>query len=274
MEKHEIETFLTLADELHFGRTAERLTISQARVSQTVQKLERRIGAPLFERTSRRVSLTPLGKQLQDGLAPAYAQLKQVEADVTAAARGVQGALRIGFLGAATGSLTPRILTGFRTAHPGVEIQMREVHPSDPLGPLRADEVDVLLTRLPVREPDLTVGPVVLSERQVLAVPSGHRFARRESVRMADLAGEPGFGAATTFQEMITLISAGEGVAPVPASVCCFYARPDVVFVALEDAPPTEVAVVWRTAGETAKSRAFAEAARRAVKENGSPADA
>ncbi|MGI5164613.1 LysR family transcriptional regulator [Spirillospora sp. CA-253888] len=302
MDKHEIETFLALADELHFGRTAERLLVSQARVSQTVRKLERRIGAPLFERTSRRVALTPLGRRLQDGLAPVYARLQQVEADVIAAARGVEGALRVGFLGAATGSLTPRILTGFRAAHPGVEIRMREVHPADPLGPLRADEVDVLLMRLPVREPDLTVGPVVLSERQVLAVPSGHPFARRESVRLADLAGETGFGVAgdapdywwdaqvprrtpdgepirrgqpvATFQEMMTLISAGEGVAPVAASVCCFYARPDVVFVPLEDAPPTEVAVVWRTAGETAKNRAFAEAARRAVEENGGPANA
>ncbi|MFC9640896.1 LysR family transcriptional regulator [Streptomyces mirabilis] len=61
MERHEIEAFLTLADELHFRRTSERLGLAQGRVSQTIKKLERRIGVPLFERTSRRVTLTPAG---------------------------------------------------------------------------------------------------------------------------------------------------------------------------------------------------------------------
>ena len=64
LERHEIEAFLTLAEELHFGRTAERLHVSTARVSQTIRKLERRVGAPLFDRTSRRVELSPAGGQL------------------------------------------------------------------------------------------------------------------------------------------------------------------------------------------------------------------
>ncbi|MGK5552420.1 LysR family transcriptional regulator [Actinomadura kijaniata] len=301
MDKHEIETFLALSEELHFGRTAERLHLSQARVSQTIKQLERRIGAPLFERTSRRVAPTPLGRRLHEGLAPVYAQLQSVVAEVTAAARGVEGVLRLGFLGSATGKLTPRILTAFGAAHPDVEIRMREVHPADPLGPLRDDEVDMLLTRLPVEEPDLRVGPVVLSERQVLAVPAGHRLARRPAVRLEELAEERTFGltgsapeywwdaqtprrtpggreirrgqSVGTFQEMMTLIAAGQGVSPVAASVCCFYARPDVVFVPLEDAPPTEVALVWRAAGETEKHRAFLRATCRVVTENGGPAD-
>ena len=70
LERYELETFLTLAEELHFGRTAERTHVSTARVSQTIKKLERRVGAPLFNRTSRHVELTPIGRQLYDDLTP------------------------------------------------------------------------------------------------------------------------------------------------------------------------------------------------------------
>ena len=77
MEQRDIEIFLTLAEELHFGRTAERLHVSTARVSQTIKKLERRIGAALFERTSRQVALTPIGRRLDDDLRPAYQQIRE-----------------------------------------------------------------------------------------------------------------------------------------------------------------------------------------------------
>jgi len=174
-EKHELEAFLVLAEELHFGRTAERLRRSQARVSQTIKKLERRIGAPLFERTSRRVALTPLGARLRDDLRPLYEGMDDAVARAVAAARGVDGVLRVGFLG--SGALTAAILSTFRARHPGCQVRMRETHFADPLGPLRSGEVDVLITRLPVDEPDLTVGPVVLSEPRVLG------RARAASVR-------------------------------------------------------------------------------------------
>ncbi|RJL22128.1 LysR family transcriptional regulator [Bailinhaonella thermotolerans] len=295
-----MDAFLTLAEELHFGRTAERLRLSQARVSQTIKKLERRIGAPLFDRTSRRVALTPLGAGLHAELEPLVRRLDALVERTVAAARGVDGVLRVGFLGAGAGELTPSIMEIFRSRHPGCEIQMREVHFADPLGPLRDGEVDVLLTRLPVEEPDLTVGPVVLAEPRVLAVPAGHPFARRAKVSLEDLARVTVFGVSgpapaywwdfhvpretpsgrpvprgqdvTTFQELLALIAAGQGVSPVAASVSRYYARPDVAFVPLDDAPDTEVAVVWRTAGATARTHAFARAAADAVESNGRPA--
>ncbi|WP_308203973.1 LysR family transcriptional regulator [Goodfellowiella coeruleoviolacea] len=300
LERHELEAFLVLAEELHFGRTAERLRLSQARVSQTISRLERRIGAPLFERTSRRVALTPLGVQLRDDLEPLHREMGEAVARAVAAARGVAGVLRVGFLGAGAGELTSAVLDAFRTANPGCEIQMRETHFADPLGPLRAGEVDVLVTRLPVREPDLTVGPVVLSEPRVLAVPARHRFARRQQVSLEDLARETVFGVTgpapdywwdfhvprftpsgrpvrrgqdvATFQELLALVAAGQGVSPVAASVERYYARPDIAFVPFDDAPATDVAVVWRTAGATARVRAFAQAAGEAVAANGGPA--
>ena len=299
-ERYELEAFLVLAEELHFGRTAERLRLSQARVSQTIRKLERGIGAPLFERTSRRVSLTPIGARLRADLEPLYRGRGEAIGRATAAARGVDGLLRLGFLGAGAGELTPLILDTFRARHPGCEIQMRETHFADPLGPLRAGEVDVLLTRLPVEEPDLTVGPVVLSEPRVLAVPARHPLARRRTVSLEDLAGHTVFGVAgpapdywwdfhvprstpsgkpvrrgqdvATFQELLALIAAGQGISPVAASVDRYYARPDIVFVPIDDAPPTDVAVVWRTANATARILAFVRAVEDAVRAHGGPA--
>ena len=77
MERQEIETFLALCEELHFGRTAKRLRISPARVTQLIQKTERRIGGALFERTTRGVVLTDLGRQLQRDLAPAHRAVEE-----------------------------------------------------------------------------------------------------------------------------------------------------------------------------------------------------
>ncbi|MBA9002459.1 LysR family transcriptional regulator [Thermomonospora cellulosilytica] len=299
-ERHELEAFLTLAEELHFGRTAERLRLSQARVSQTIRKLERRVGAPLFERTSRRVALTPLGARLRDDLRPLWEGVREAMARAQATARGVDGVLRVGFLGSGAGELTSAIMDTFTARHPGCEIVMRETHFADPLGPLRAGEVDMLITRLPVREPDLVVGPVVLSEPRVVAVPARHPFARRAAVSLEDLARDTVFGVTgpapdywwdfhvprftpggrpiprgqdvATFQELLALIAAGRGISPMAASVERYYARPDIAFVPLKDAPRTEVALVWRAAGVTARIRAFAQAARDAVTANGGPA--
>jgi DNA-binding transcriptional LysR family regulator len=91
MEQRDIEIFLTLADELHFARAAQRLHVSTARVSQTIKKLERRIGGPLFERISRRVQLTPIGHRLGDELRPAYQQIHDaIDAVMTAGPRRPQ----------------------------------------------------------------------------------------------------------------------------------------------------------------------------------------
>lgn len=296
-----METFLTLAEELHFGRTAERLLISQARVSQTVKKLERKIGAPLFERTSRVVRMSPLGRQLYEELAPLHAQIEQAVARAKDAARGVEGELTVGFLGSGAGSLTGSIMETFRKRCPRCEVRMRETQFQDPLGALRRGEVDVLFSCLPVEEPDLTVGPVVINEPRALAVPLGHPLAGRRSLSLEDCAGETFFGvvnsapaywwdfhvpprtpsgreirrgqAVATFQELMTLIATGQGVSPVIASVETYYARPDIAFVPVHDLPSADVALIWRTAGVNSRIRAFVRAVEDAVALNGGPAE-
>ncbi|MFI0448672.1 LysR family substrate-binding domain-containing protein [Actinomadura sp. 6N118] len=223
----------------------------------------------------------------------AYQQLDQAFERASATARGIDGVLRVGFLGSGANEWTSELVTEFRTRHPGCELRMTEVHCADPLGPLRIGDVDVLITRLPVEEPDLTVGPVLLSEPRMLAVPVGHPFSRRSSVPVEDLArvevidivgpapdywwefhvptttpnGRPinRRHGVRTFQELLTAIANGLGVSPVVESVSRYYARPDIVLVPMRDMPASEVALVWRTAGETARVRAFADAAERVV---------
>ncbi|CAM5521741.1 LysR family transcriptional regulator OS=Streptomyces alboniger OX=132473 GN=CP975_18280 PE=3 SV=1 [Streptomyces alboniger] len=300
MERQELETFLTLADELHFGRTAERLLLSQARVSQTVKRLERKIGAPLFERTSRVVRLSPLGRQLYEDMAPLHKEMEAAVARARDAARGIEGELSVGFLGSGAGSLTGAVLAAFRERCPGCEVRMRETQFHDPLGALRGGGIDLLFTCLPVAEPDLTVGPVVINEPRLLAVPVGHRLAGRTSVSLEELAGETFFGvvngapaywwdfhvpprtpsgraihrgqAVASFQELMTLIAAGRGISPVVASVERYYARPDVTFVPLRDVASADVALIWRTAGTNARSEAFVRAVRDVVEAHGGPA--
>lgn len=100
MELRDIEIFLTLAEELHFGRTAERLHLSQARVSQSISRQERRLGGALFDRSTRTVTLTPLGQRLRDDLHPGYGLIRKALTRAAETARGCSGTVRLGAMGA------------------------------------------------------------------------------------------------------------------------------------------------------------------------------
>jgi DNA-binding transcriptional LysR family regulator len=298
VEQREIEIFLTLAEELHFGRAAERLHVSTARVSQTIRKLERQIGAPLFERTSRRVVLTSIGSRLEEDLRPAYEQTRAGIERAIAAGRGVDGELKAGFVGTVVGRFLHDVAETFHTRHPACEVQIREARYNDFLDLLRAGELDLVLVPVSVKEPDLASSPVLFSEPIVLAVSARHPFARRDSVTLEDLARdrvlrpasipeymreelapnttpsgrpiEPGpeFG---TVQEMLSLIGAGQGVFPVPAHATRYDTRPDIAYVPISDGPPRERRLIWRTTAETTRIRAFTQAAQEFVTGNGAP---
>lgn len=273
MELRDVEIFLTLADELHFGRTAERLHVSQARVSQAIRAQERRIGAALFERTSRVVRLTPLGAQLRDDLRVGYDAILGGVARATETARAMSGTVRIGVFGA-MGSELQQLTVAFRGRHPESSVTLREIHFSDPFSTLRAGDIDVALLWRPVREPDLVQGPVLLTEGRVLAVPAGHELADRPSVSMEDFADRlfldpgpvlpaswaeamlprrtpggrpiPRGPRASTFHEVLTMVAAGEGLMPLNEHVLRYYTHPEVVFVPVRDAPTTAWSLVWR----------------------------
>jgi DNA-binding transcriptional LysR family regulator len=289
VELRDLEVFLTLATRLHFGRTAEETHVSQARVSQTIKKLERRIGAPLFERSSRRVELTPIGERLRDDVEPALRQLRSGLDAAVSAARGLAGALTIAFQAPPVADLVAPLLTAFRARLPDCELRIREAAFADPFASLRGGEVDLLTTLFPVREPDLTVGPTVLTEPLVLAVPARHPFARKASVSLEDLARDTVLRAAwpstggddprrpfhtprgrpiergrsvATLQELLAAVAGGEGVCPVAAHAADYFARPNIAYVPFRDAPPVSWGLVWRGANETERLRAFVRTAR------------
>jgi len=185
MELRDIEIFLALAEELHFGRTAERLHITPSRVSHVIKKQERRIGAPLFERTSRTVRLTPVGERLYQTLQPAYQRIIDGGAEVSATLGDVRGTLTLGSMGP-QGWMINDIVDRFRTRHPAVEFVHRDLNSVDPLTPLRSGEIDVAHLWLPVREPDITVGPVTHTSPIMLAMAATHPFATRDSVCLED----------------------------------------------------------------------------------------
>jgi DNA-binding transcriptional LysR family regulator len=110
VELRELRIFLTLADELHFGRTAERLHISQPAVSEAVRALESRLGLKVFDRTSRRVRLTPAGEALRHNLTPALAAVDQALSDISEQSSAVRGLLRVGFVLTTEGPALSRLI--------------------------------------------------------------------------------------------------------------------------------------------------------------------
>ncbi|MGW4700272.1 LysR family transcriptional regulator [Streptomyces sp. NPDC004285] len=285
LERYELEAFLTLAEELHFGRTAERLGVSTGRISQTVKKLERRVGTLLFARTSRSVRLTTVGQALYEDLLPAYRQMGAALERAVATGRGVRGRLRVGFgtpwgaelLAAAADTLLAR--------HPGCEITVHEVPLDGGVRALRDGTLDVQCAAFPVREPDLTTGPVLVTDERVLLLPAGHPLAGRASLGPEDLAGldliAPGGAtpdhwadhhyprrtpsgapvgrgpAAATWQEVLSHVTAGRGASPGAARGARYHPRAGIAYVPLRDVPPLEYGLVWPTASDSALLRAF-----------------
>ena len=187
-ELREIRIFLTLAHELHFGRTAEQLGLTQSRVSQSLRSLETRLGEQLVERTSRRVRLTTAGEKLRAEVGPAYAQLVDALRPSSPAKDSLTGLLR---LGVAHASLVAapllNVIEIFESRHPQCLVEIVELPFHDRPGPLRRGGIDFMLTRLPFQNPDFVVGPIVDSEQRVLAVARSSPLAKRTSVSIEDL---------------------------------------------------------------------------------------
>ncbi|MFC0554830.1 LysR family transcriptional regulator [Planotetraspora thailandica] len=297
LERHELETFLTLAEELHFGRTAERLGVTTGRISHVVKKLERRIGAPLFERTSRVVRFTPIGRRLADDLAPLAAQMDEAIRRAVDAGRGVSGRLRVAFLGEWTGPVLLRAVSVFRERHPDCEVEVHEVQLFNSRASLLDGSIDILIASYPFD--GMACGPALLSEGRSLAVAADHPLARETSVSLEVLAEHPVIQypqvtsgefkrdrtpdhtpsgrpvtkgpAGNTFSEMLSLVAMGRGVLPVGEHSRRYYPRPDISYVPIHDAPPIERGLVWLETNTTARVREFVRAATDAGRQ--APAD-
>ena len=162
VDLRELRVFLVLVEELHFGRTADRLRLTTSRVSQTVRALERNLGDQrLFRRTSRVVELTEAGRALHAELVPAVAGLDRVLRTAAFRGRG-PGQVRVGLLNAASGvEILSRAIERFEAMYAGATVRLSTTPFDDRLGPLRRREGDLTVTRLPLHQPDIGIGPVL-----------------------------------------------------------------------------------------------------------------
>ncbi|MFI9510748.1 LysR family transcriptional regulator [Nocardia sp. NPDC052566] len=284
IELPELEVFVALAEELHFGRTATRLGLTQPRVSQLLRALERRIGGRLFERTSRRVEITPLGRRLLRDVVPAFSMLHRA---ITEARNAAQG-LRIGFLGPYASTLDQPIAR-FRARHPACLVSLVQLPWTDVFGPLRRAEVDLQLCLAPVEQPDITVGPEMGVFPRILAIARTHPLAAAASVDLEELADLIVIGpssvppeiartfwppsatptgrpirrgpVARTEQEMLSTVAGGGGVFVTTAAMPAHFSHPGVAFVPFTGMPDTHVLLAWRAGDPGDKVLEFARLA-------------
>lgn len=247
MELRHLRYFIAVAEELSFSRAADRLHMAQPPLSQQIRQLEDELGVPLFSRTRRRVELTEAGQAV---LPEARRVLDQAQSVVRIARRfvaGELGKLKVGFSSSAAYGLMPAILRTFRIRFPEVSLILEEHSTEKQIAMLAEHFLDVGFVRLPVEDaPAALTFKTIVREPLILALPGKHRLARRRTVPMAALAEEPfivvarqaapglydqieilcgraGFKPkvaqqASEIQTIVGLVSAGLGIAVVPAS--------------------------------------------------------
>lgn len=190
MELRHLKYFLAVAEELHFGRAAVRLNISQPPLSQQIQQLEKEIGIQLFERTRRSVHLTDAGRVFQK---EAYNVLESLERGISKArltSRGETSWLSVGFIGSSTYALLPGILREFRQKYPEVDLVLQEIKSSEQNRALQKRQIHISFARFPKIEPEL-VFETIYQEHLVAAVPANHFLTRQKSLKLSDLANAP-----------------------------------------------------------------------------------
>jgi DNA-binding transcriptional LysR family regulator len=190
VELRQLEYFVAVADESHFTRAARRMHVSQSGLSASIRALEVELGAPLFLRTTRQVELTQAGRALLPEARRALGTIESAR-DAVAAVQGLlRGTLSVGSLQCLHVVHLPAVLARFHEIHPGVEIRMRQSGNAELVEEVRAGRLDLaFVTRQPKIADDLRVSTLA-SEPLVLACAPESPFAGRESVELAELAGQ------------------------------------------------------------------------------------
>ncbi|WP_329288682.1 LysR family transcriptional regulator [Streptomyces pseudovenezuelae] len=184
MELRTLRYFVAVAEELHFGRAATRLHMSQPPLSRAIKQLEADVGALLFVRSPAGVTLTPVGTVLLDEARALLDHADRVRVRVSAAA-GVT-TITVGILGDGTDPGVSRLAAAYRRRHPGIEIRVRDADLTDPTCGLRTGLVDVALTRAPFDETALTVR-ALRSDPVGVVLRADDPLARRDALRLAEL---------------------------------------------------------------------------------------
>lgn len=271
MELRQLTYFIAVAEERHFGRAAKRLHIAQPPLSQQIRQFEEQLGVKLFDRTTRRVDLTAAGALMLERGRSILNDVEALQADVYQVGQGATGVLHVGFSGASTYSVMPRIVRAAGTAYPGLTLDLHGemLTPAMERG-LLEHTLDAAILRPPVSSPEIDFR-IINREPLVVVLPTHSPLASDRPLSMvelteqrfvtyppesvmyrmtADLCREAGFQhrVSQMAQETSTILSfvaAGGGVALMPASVRSVQLR-GVRYRELEDSPHAELAVAWR----------------------------
>jgi len=278
MDMRHLRCFVAVAEELHFGRAAQRLHLSQPPVSLAIKELEAELGVTLFERTSRRIVLTRHGEEaLQDARA-VLARTELLKRRAKDAARGVSGTISIAFISLAAYSFLPAALRRFTQSHPSVKVTLQESTTDHMLAELEKGALDIgLIFASPGMATSLDYRPLQ-REALMVALPAKHPLAKAASVPLEQLAHErflgferhygpmifdamiatcmrhgfsPEIFPARQMHTIVSLVSGGIGVALVPASVKALH-REGVAYRPIRgERTLVETGAAWRRADDS-----------------------
>ncbi|HEX4788273.1 MAG TPA: LysR family transcriptional regulator [Actinospica sp.] len=280
VDLRKLRYFLAVAEELHFGRAAERLHIAQPVLSRQIRMLENELGTELFMRDRRHTELTPAGAQLVQETRPLLAGAAALLRRVHAASEGV-ARFTIGFMPGIT--LTP-VVRRLREQNPGLDVRMLRTGWHDQVEVLHDARADVGIVRLPIDPAGLEIRPLY-TEPRLAVLPSAHPLAGKDTVHIADLAADHllqdpdavpewrdiavelrtgerrSVPVIHSVEEKLELVAGGQGIAVIPESTASFYTRPGIAAIPVEDLGPNHVAVAWPTGRTSALVREFVDAA-------------
>ncbi len=272
IELRHLRYFMAVAEELHFGRAAERLHIAQPPLSQQIRQLEANLGFELFHRTKRSVQLTAGGTVFLEECHQVFRQVDHAVRAGQQASRGEVGKLVVGFVSSAAYNVLPPLLHAFREQVPGVNLTLQELTTDQQVQRLRDQQIDVGFVRPPVDQVEFRV-MTILQESLVLALPETHPLAQSDLITLRSLIHDsfilfprllaPGLydqiislcqqanfsprvvQEATQMQTIVSLVAAGIGSAIVPESIRHLQ-RTGVVYKALtEPTPKAAIALAW-----------------------------
>jgi DNA-binding transcriptional LysR family regulator len=272
VELRQIRSFLSIAETLHFGRTAALIHISQPALSLQIRALEEEIGAPLLERNRRTTTLTEAGVAFRTEAAAAMSQLDLAIRKSRLAANGKLGFLRIGFIFTAGFEIVPGIVREFRSLNPEVELSLRSIPTATQVRMLEAGSLDIGFLRLPIGERLTLDVQTVHREPFVVVLPRSHPLAKKKRVRLHELSGEkfvmyqrsyaPGFHdlilgmlrdagivprisqTAAEVATLISLVDAQIGITVLPASAVKYCVASVVACDIIGNLPMSEIALV------------------------------
>ena len=277
VDLRKLRYFVAVAEELHFGRAADRLHIAQPVLSRQIRALEDELKVQLFERDRRRTELTAAGEQLLADARPLLAGANALRLRVGRAARG-QNSFTVGFM---PGLIVTAAVRALDELHPELAVNVVRTNWDNQVEVVHDGRVDVSYIRLPADQSGLTVRPL-LTEPRVAVLPAEHRLAGKESIAIADLADEhllqdpdavpewrdiatelrdgtrPAVGHFHAVEEKLEHVATGRGVTVLPLSTATFYTRPDIVHVTVRDIPSNQVCLAWEAGRRSRLIQEFA----------------